>query len=71
MNPQPYILGIDRLVSLALSMQANPGVYAVLLGSGISRAAGIPTGWEVVLDLIKKLACAQGADCDPDPAAES
>ncbi len=37
-------------------MQANKGVYALLLGSGISRSAGIPTGWEIVLDLIQKLA---------------
>ena len=27
-------------------MVENPGVYALLLGSGISRSAEIPTGWE-------------------------
>jgi hypothetical protein len=56
-------------LSLAFAIQSSPGVYALLLGSGVSRAARIPTGWEVVLDLVRKLAAAQGADCEPDPAA--
>ena len=46
---------IDPVHSLAFSMQANPGVYTVLVGSGVSRAANIPTGWEITLDLIRKL----------------
>ncbi len=58
---------IDALLSLAFSVQSNRGVYAVLLGSGASRAAGIPTGWEVVIDLIRKLAAADQEDCEPDP----
>ena len=58
---------IDPLDSLAFSIQANPGVYALLLGSGVSRAAGIPTGWEVTLDLIRKLAAASGESAGPDP----
>lgn len=55
-------------LSLAFALQSSPGVYALLLGSGVSRAARIPTGWEVVLDLVRKVASAQGADCEPDPA---
>lgn len=55
--------------ALALSMAAQKGIYAALLGSGISRDAGIPTGWQVVVDLIRKLAVARGADCGPDPEA--
>jgi hypothetical protein len=58
---------IDTLLSLAFSLQSQKGVYALLLGSGVSRSAGIPTGWEVVLDLIRKLAKLQGENCDPDP----
>ena len=58
---------IDPVHSLAFSVQANPGVYAVLLGSGVSRAAKIPTGWEVTLDLIRKLAKLHGETSDPDP----
>lgn len=57
------------MLSLSFSMQSNPGVYALLLGSGVSRSAGIPTGWEVVLDLVRKLARLNSEDCEPDPAA--
>ena len=58
---------IDPIHSLAFSIQANPGVYAVLAGSGVSRAAKIPTGWEVTIDLIRKLAKLNGESCAPDP----
>lgn len=58
---------IDPIHSLAFSIQANRGVYAVLLGSGISRAAGIPTGWEVTIDLVRKLAALHGDACEPEP----
>ncbi len=58
---------IDPLHSLAFSIQANPGVYAVLVGSGISRAAQIPTGWEITLDLVRKLANLSDETCK-DPA---
>ena len=58
---------IDPLHSLAFSVQANPGVYAVMLGSGVSRSAKIPTGWEITLDLVRKLAHVAGEACDPTP----
>ncbi|WP_394818661.1 SIR2 family protein [Sorlinia euscelidii] len=48
-------------------MRSKPGAYAMLLGSGISSAAGIPTGWGVVIELIKKLAAAEGHDCGDRP----
>lgn len=60
---------MDPTLSLAFAMHSNRGVYALLLGSGISRSAAIPTGWEVVLDLIRKLAAMQGASCEPSPEA--
>ena len=60
---------IDPLLSLAMSMHSNPGVYALLLGSGISRSAGIPTGWEIVEDLIRRIALLEKEDCGADPAA--
>ena len=47
---------IDPTVSLAFAMHSNPGAYAALIGSGVSAGASIPTGWQVVLDLISKLA---------------
>ena len=59
---------IDPLISLAFAVSSGPGVYALLVGSGISRAAAIPTGWEVVVDLTRKLAAAMGETADPDPA---
>ena len=58
---------IDPVHSLAFSIQANPGVYAVLLGSGVSRAAKIPTGWDITVDLIRKIAALGKETCEPDP----
>ncbi|CAI7991992.1 tRNA dimethylallyltransferase [Geodia barretti] len=48
--------------SLSFSMQANPRIYALLLGSGVSRPAEIPTGWEIVVDLLGKLAASMGEE---------
>jgi hypothetical protein len=53
---------IDPLFSLAHSTFSNKGVYAVLLGSGISSASGILTGWQVTLDLVRRLAALEGID---------
>jgi SIR2-like domain len=58
LTPTP---GVDPRIALATSMQAAPGVYAVLLGSGLSSAAGIPTGWQVAQDLARRVALAEGA----------
>ena len=38
----------------------------MLIGSGVSVAAGIPTGWKVVLDLISKVARVLGEDPGDD-----
>ena len=54
--------GVDGRVALATALHAAPGVYAVLVGSGLSSAAGVPTGWQVVQDLIRKVALAEDAD---------
>jgi hypothetical protein len=59
---------IDPLVSLAFSLHANRGAYGLLLGSGVSRAAGVPTGWEVVLDLARRVAELGEKDVGGDPA---
>ncbi|WP_404309418.1 SIR2 family protein [Neorhodopirellula lusitana] len=53
---------IDPIVSLAFSLHNNPGAYSLLLGSGVSRAASIPTGWEIVSDLALQLARLEGED---------
>jgi SIR2-like domain len=38
---------IDPFVVLAASLHYDRGAYAVLVGSGMSTAAGIPTGWDL------------------------
>ena len=55
-------IGVDGRVALATALHAAPGVYAVLVGSGLSSAAGVPTGWQVVQDLIRKIGIAEGVD---------
>jgi len=57
------------MVALATSVHASPGVYALLLGSGVSTGAGVLTGWQVVTDLVRKVAAAQAPD-DLDAAGE-
>lgn len=56
------ILTYDHLTRLSFSIYENKGVYALLIGSGLSRAAQIPTGWEITLDLIRRVALAQGEE---------
>lgn len=60
---------IDPNTRLAFSVVENPGVYALLLGSGISRAAEIPTGWDITLDLVRRVAAAEGVTDVSDWAA--
>ncbi len=60
---------MEPILTLAFSMFTNKGAYGLLLGSGISRAASIPTGWEITLDMIRRVAQLTSEDCDPDPAA--
>jgi hypothetical protein len=55
------------MTSLVFSVYSGKGVYALLAGSGLSRAAEIPTGWEVTIDLARKVAGVQGDECGPDP----
>lgn len=50
---------IDKMTTLAFSMYSNKGVYALFLGSGVSMPSGIPTGWDIVKDLTKKIAIVQ------------
>jgi len=38
---------LDPIVSLTIAVAESPGSYAFLLGSGVSRDAGVPTGAEV------------------------
>ncbi|WP_200276774.1 SIR2 family protein [Rhodovulum adriaticum] len=60
------LLSGDPLTQLAFSVYENKGVYALLVGSGLSRAADIPTGWEITLDLVRRVAAAQGVEDQDD-----
>lgn len=61
-------MALDPMISMAVAVQARKGVYALLLGSGVSRSSGIPTAWEVVGDLIKRIADLVGDERPTDPA---
>ena len=50
------LLSDDPLTQLAISVHQSPEIYALLLGSGLSRAADIPTGWDITRDLICRVA---------------
>ncbi|PJE43106.1 MAG: hypothetical protein CUR33_07335 [Pseudomonas sp.] len=60
------LLQNDPTTQLAFSVYENKGVFAVLLGSGLSRSAEIPTGWEITLDLVRRVATAQGIENQSD-----
>jgi hypothetical protein len=62
------ILSDDIETRIAFAIHENKGVFALLLGSGLSRAAEIPTGWEITLDLVRCLATAQGEPEQDEPA---
>jgi SIR2-like protein len=53
---------LDPMVALSTSVHASPGVYALLLGSGVSTSVGISTGWQIVTDLVRRCAVASNPD---------
>lgn len=57
----------DILAQLAFSLYHNKGVYALFLGSGLSKSAGISTGWDIVIELIERIAAAHKMECSPTP----
>lgn len=57
---------IDTFSTLVMSVYNNRGIYALLLGSGISLPAKIMSGWKVTEDLVKKLAAIQGETISGD-----
>ena len=59
----------DPLTQISFSVFENPGVYALLVGSGLSRAAEIPTGWEITQDLIRRIAKSQKVENQIDWAS--
>ena len=51
---------------VAFSVFENKGVFALLLGSGLSRSAEIPTGWEITTDLVRRVATAEKVEEQDD-----
>jgi len=56
----------NDMVQIAFSVYENKDVFALLLGSGLSRAAEIPTGWEITVDLIRRIGHLQGVENHED-----
>lgn len=50
---------LDPAISLAFTLDANPGSYALLLGAGVSSGA-VPTAWEILETLVERLAVVRG-----------
>ena len=63
------MLANDVETRIAFAIHENKGVFTLLLGSGLSRAADIPTGWEITLDLVRRVAMARGEAEQADWAA--
>jgi hypothetical protein len=59
----------DPIAALVVTIQAHKGTFALLLGSDISRAAQIRTGWDIMLQLIQHLAAAKDEIIEGDPDA--
>ena len=62
---------VEAVHQLALALSSSPKLFACVLGSGISRAANVRTGWEITLDLVAKHAAQLGESeaAAKDPAA--
>lgn len=63
-------MSLDPIVSLSVAIAEAPGSVAFFLGSGVSRDAGIPTGWEILRatqQRLRQLETASGEDPHPGP----
>ena len=58
---------LESELIISHSIFTNKKVYALFLGSGVSRSAGIPTGWGIVEHLIQKIASFRNEPCVPTP----
>jgi hypothetical protein len=58
---------LDQVSAIAFEMQSSKGVFALLLGSGVSYTSKIPTGWAITLDLVRRIAAVRGEQCGEKP----
>ena len=54
------------MTALTFPMFENKSVYALLPGNGLSRAAQILTGWQIALDLTRRVAALEGEEVQAD-----
>jgi hypothetical protein len=59
------VVPLDPIVSLSVALAEAPGTCAFFLGSGVSRDAGVPTGYEVMRDGLRKLHNVENPDSEP------
>jgi hypothetical protein len=52
----------DPYLPLAFSLSSSPGAYAVLAGAGVSKGAGLPSAWDIEVDLVRRIAQRDNAD---------
>lgn len=64
------ISALDARTAIAVSMHGQPGVYALLLGSGTSTGAGVPTGWGVIEQLVTRARVAAGEEPRDDDGVD-
>ncbi|MEW5655233.1 SIR2 family protein [Streptomyces cinereoruber] len=57
-------------MAMALNVHSSPGVYALLLGAGVSIASGVKTGWGIVQDVVGKVAAVRDPG-NPDARAKA
>lgn len=46
----------DPYLPLAFSLASSPSAYAVLAGAGVSKGAGLPSAWDIEVDLVRLIA---------------
>lgn len=57
--PDRSLVGVtadDPYLPLAFSLASSPGAYAVLAGAGVSKGAGLPSAWDIEVDLVRQIA---------------
>lgn len=76
MSDAPIIVGVvtygdgvtrtdlDPVLVLAHTMHTTPDSHVVLLGAGVSMAAGVPTAWDVQMRLIRRVAQMESVELD-------
>jgi hypothetical protein len=61
----------DPYLPLAFSLASNPGACAVLAGAGVSKGAGLPSAWDIEVDLVRKIAQRDNAEMSPVTSGDS